>query len=118
VSKYGDPRRDAGLLRELSPIHRIEQLRAPLLVVHGDHDTNVPTIEAEQLVAALRDRGASPGYLVLPDEGHEILSTTNRAVFLQEAVHWLIRHLLGIDERSAATCPGLSPCCASRQRSR
>lgn len=101
VSKYGDPRRDAGLLRALSPIHRIEQLRAPLLVVHGEHDTNVPTIEAEQLVAALRARGASPGYLVLPDEGHEILSTTNRAVFVREAVRWLISHLLGIDGRSA-----------------
>jgi dipeptidyl aminopeptidase/acylaminoacyl peptidase len=101
VSKYGDPRRDAELLHELSPIHRIGQLSAPLLVVHGGHDTNVPLIEAEQLVAALRDRGASPGYLVLPDEGHEILSAANRAVFVQEVVHWLIAHLLDVDERSA-----------------
>ncbi|MGH3872658.1 MAG: prolyl oligopeptidase family serine peptidase [Pseudonocardiaceae bacterium] len=101
VSRYGDPRRDAALLRELSPIHRIGQLSAPLLVVHGGQDTNVPLIEAEQLVAALRDRGASPGYLVLPDEGHEILGTTNRAVFVGEVVHWLIRHLLDVDERSA-----------------
>jgi len=101
VSKYGDPRRDAGLLRELSPIHRIGQLRAPVLVVHGGQDTNVPTIDAEQLVAALRDRGAAPSYLVLPDEGHEILSISNRAVFVREAVHWLTSHLLGVDERSA-----------------
>jgi dipeptidyl aminopeptidase/acylaminoacyl peptidase len=101
VSKYGDPRRDTGLLRELSPIHRIEQLRAPLLVVHGGQDTNVPLIEAEQLIAALRDRGASPAYLVLSDEGHEIQGTTNRAILVREAVQWLIRHLLGIDERSA-----------------
>jgi dipeptidyl aminopeptidase/acylaminoacyl peptidase len=101
VSRYGDPHRDAELLRELSPIHRIGQLSAPLLVVHGGHDTNVPLIEAEQLVAALRDRGASPGYLVLPDEGHEILGATNRAIFVQEVVHWLIAHLLDVDERSA-----------------
>jgi dipeptidyl aminopeptidase/acylaminoacyl peptidase len=101
VSKYGDPQRDTGLLRELSPIHHIGQLRAPLLVVHGAHDTNVPPIEAEQLVAALRDRGASPGYLVLPDEGHEILGAANRAVFLREVVHWLTTHLLEVDQRSA-----------------
>ncbi|MGH3835504.1 MAG: prolyl oligopeptidase family serine peptidase [Pseudonocardiaceae bacterium] len=101
VTRYGDPHRDAKLLRELSPIHRIGQLSAPLLVVHGGQDTNVPVIEAEQLVAALRDRGASPGYLVLPGEGHEILGTTNRAVFVREVVHWLIRHLLDVDERSA-----------------
>lgn len=101
MSRYGDPDRDAELLHELSPMHRIGQLSAPLLVVHGGHDTNVPLIEAEQLVAALRDRGASPGYLMLPDEGHEILSATNRAVFVQEVVHWLIAHLLDVDERSA-----------------
>src|SRR5437763_3508077 len=94
VSKYGDPRQDPGLLRELSPIHRIGQLRAPVLVVHGGQDTNVPTIDAEQLVAALRDRGAAPSYLVLPDEGHEILSISNRAVFVRETVHWLTSHLL------------------------
>ncbi|MDQ3761775.1 MAG: prolyl oligopeptidase family serine peptidase [Actinomycetota bacterium] len=101
VSRYGDPRRDAELLRELSPIHRIGQLSAPLLVVHGGQDTNVPLLEAEQLVAALQDRGASPGYLVLTDEGHEILGTTNRAIYVREVVDWLIRHLLDIDERSA-----------------
>lgn len=101
VSRYGDPQRDATLLRELSPIHRIEQLSAPILVVHGAQDTNVPTIQAEQLVAALRARGASPGYLVLPDEGHEILGATSRAVYLREVVRWLIKHLLDVDERSA-----------------
>ncbi|HZE01293.1 MAG TPA: prolyl oligopeptidase family serine peptidase [Pseudonocardiaceae bacterium] len=101
VSRYGDPRRDAALLRELSPIHRLGQLRAPVLVVHGAQDTNVPTIQAEQLIAALRARGASPDYLVLPDEGHEFLGATSRAVYLQEVVHWLLRHLLGLDERSA-----------------
>jgi dipeptidyl aminopeptidase/acylaminoacyl peptidase len=101
VSRYGDPRRDAALLRELSPIHRIDQLNAPLLVVHGSQDTNVPTAQAEQLVAALRSRGASPGYLVLPDEGHEILGATSRATYLHEVVRWVIRHLLDVDERSA-----------------
>jgi dipeptidyl aminopeptidase/acylaminoacyl peptidase len=101
VSKYGDPQRDAELLRELSPIHRIAQLRAPLLVVHGEQDTNVPTIEAEQLVTALRDHGASPGYLMLPDEGHEILGCISRTVFVRETVQWLITHLLDADERSA-----------------
>ena len=101
VSRYGDPARDAKLLRDLSPIHRIGQLSAPLLVVHGSLDTNVPPGEAEQLVAALRNRGASPEYLLLPDEGHEILSSINRAIFLREVVQWLIRHLLDVDERSA-----------------
>lgn len=101
VTRYGDPLRDRKLLRDLSPIHRVGQLSAPLLVVHGGRDTNVPVGEAEQLVAGLRDRGASPGYLLLPDEGHEILNSTNHAIVLREVVHWLINHLLEVDERSA-----------------
>lgn len=101
VTKYGDPVQDDRLLREMSPIHRIEQLSAPLLVVHGGLDTNVPRRESERLVTALRNRGASPGYLVLPDEGHEILSTANRRRLLREVVHWLTSHLLDVDKRSA-----------------
>ena len=42
VGKYGDPVADAELLRDLSPITRIDRLRAPLLIVHGENDSNVP----------------------------------------------------------------------------
>ena len=61
TTKYGDPTTDAELLRALSPIHHADRIAAPLLVVHGAYDTNVPIVEAEQIVAALRERGATPG---------------------------------------------------------
>ena len=57
TTKYGDPATDAELLRALSPIHQADRITAPLLVVHGAYDTNVPLVEAEQIVAALRERG-------------------------------------------------------------
>jgi len=101
TSKYGDPSEDGALLRELSPLHRIERLVAPLLVVHGEHDTNVPLVEAEQVVQALRERGAAPGLLLFPDEGHEIHGTANRVTFVREVVHWLTSHLLEADEQTA-----------------
>ncbi|MDT7749122.1 MAG: hypothetical protein QOD96_2784 [Pseudonocardiales bacterium] len=101
TSKYGDPDQDRELLRELSPLHRIERLVAPLLVVHGEHDTNVPLVEAEQVVQALRERGAAPGFLLFPDEGHEIHGTANRATFVREVVHWLTNHLLEADSQTA-----------------
>lgn len=40
--KYGHPEHDRELLRELSPMSRVDALRAPILAVHGEHDTNVP----------------------------------------------------------------------------
>jgi dipeptidyl aminopeptidase/acylaminoacyl peptidase len=93
ISKYGDPSLDAPLLRDLSPIHRIDRLRAPLLVVHGDEDTNVPVEEAEQVVAALAARGIPHQYLLFPGEGHELLETENRVTFVQATVGWTAQHL-------------------------
>ena len=55
--KYGHPVHDEALLRSLSPIHRFDALRAPILVVHGENDTNVPLEEALQVV------DGSPRYL-------------------------------------------------------
>ncbi|MFC4064545.1 S9 family peptidase [Actinoplanes subglobosus] len=93
VSKYGHPVHDAALLRELSPIHRIDRLRAPLLVVHGANDSNVPVIEAEQVVAALAARNHPHRYLLFPGEGHELLHRAARAEFLRETLSWLETHL-------------------------
>jgi dipeptidyl aminopeptidase/acylaminoacyl peptidase len=95
VSKYGDPVADADLLHDLSPMTRIEELRAPLLVVHGENDSNVPVIEATQVVEALRARGVPCKYLLFPDEGHELLHRSSRATFLRETVDWLTTHLGG-----------------------
>jgi dipeptidyl aminopeptidase/acylaminoacyl peptidase len=94
VSKYGDPETDAELLRDLSPITHIDRLRTPLLVVHGENDSNVPVIEAEQVVEALRERGVEHRYLLFPGEGHELLHRTSRAEYLRETVDWLTTHLL------------------------
>ena len=101
VTKYGDPQADAALLHELSPIHSVDRITAPLLVVHGAYDTNVPIVEAEQIVEALRDRGASPGFLLFDDEGHEVHSTENRVLFVREVVRWVAGHLLDVGEQTA-----------------
>ena len=94
VSKYGDPELDAELLRDLSPITRIDRLRAPLMVVHGENDSNVPVIEAEQVVAALSARGIEHRYLLFPEEGHELLHRASRAEYLRATIDWLTAHLL------------------------
>jgi dipeptidyl aminopeptidase/acylaminoacyl peptidase len=99
--KYGDPETDAALLRELSPIHQADRITAPLLVVHGAHDTNVPLVEAEQMLDALEERGAATGFLLFPDEGHEVHGAENRVVFVREVVRWVTGHLLEVGERTA-----------------
>ncbi|MFD5403005.1 S9 family peptidase [Streptomyces griseorubiginosus] len=91
--KYGHPERDRELLRALSPMSRIDALRAPLLAVHGEHDTNVPPGESEQFVRAARERGIPAELLVLRDEGHDFLRAENRRLFRRAAGDWMERHL-------------------------
>ena len=94
ISKYGDPARDERLLHDLSPINHLDRLRAPLLIVHGANDTNVPLIEATQLAAALTERGHPHRLRIFPGEGHELLHHANRAAYLRETVDWLTAHLI------------------------
>jgi dipeptidyl aminopeptidase/acylaminoacyl peptidase len=76
--EYGDPDKEADMLRRLSPIHRVERVRAPTIVLHGANDTNVPVVEAEQVVENLKRRGVPVEYVLFPDEGHGWRKTPNR----------------------------------------
>lgn len=91
--KYGHPVRDAELLRSLSPIHRFDAVRAPLLVIHGENDSNVPVEEAEQVVAQARQRNIPVEYLLFADEGHEVARPENRERFVRTVVSWLLEQL-------------------------
>ncbi|MFE1912846.1 alpha/beta fold hydrolase [Streptomyces anandii] len=93
--KYGHPERDRELLRELSPMSRIDELRVPVLAVHGEHDTNVPPGESEQFVRAARERGVEAAMLVLRDEGHYFRRADNRRTFRRAVADWVQRHLGG-----------------------
>jgi dipeptidyl aminopeptidase/acylaminoacyl peptidase len=91
--EYGDPATEADLLRELSPIFRIDQVTAPTIVLHGANDTNVPVVEAEQVVDNLDARGVPVRYILFPDEGHGWQKTENRVTSTVEIVRWFDRYL-------------------------
>jgi dipeptidyl aminopeptidase/acylaminoacyl peptidase len=96
VSKieYGDPDTEVDLLRRLSPIHRMDRARAATLVIHGANDTNVPVVEAEQVVESLRRRDVPVEYLLFPDEGHGVTKIANVLASHVAVVRWFLRHLL------------------------
>ncbi|WP_433802348.1 prolyl oligopeptidase family serine peptidase [Actinomycetospora sp. CA-084318] len=92
VGEYGHPIHDRNLLRELSPVHRMSRLAAPLLVVHGRYDTNVPVHEAELAVHGAKAAGVDVRYLLFEDEGHEIQRLDNRRTFVHAVTDWLTSH--------------------------
>ncbi len=97
VTKYGDPARDAAMLADLSPLHRASAIAVPLLVVHGELDTNVPKGEALQIVARLRELGRPVSYLELAGEGHEYRHVESRLTLLHALTTFLSQTLAPAD---------------------
>ncbi len=93
VTKYGHPEHDYALLRALSPLHAVANITVPLLVVHGELDTNVPLGEATQVVAALRSLDRPVEYLQLDGEGHEYRRAGSRKLLHERILEFLTRVL-------------------------
>ncbi|HUP50801.1 MAG TPA: S9 family peptidase [Thermoanaerobaculia bacterium] len=93
--EYGDPATQRDMLRALSPIHKIDRIQTPLLVLHGANDTNVPVIEAEQTVESLRKRNVPVEYILFPDEGHGWRKLPNRIRSAASIVRFFTERLGG-----------------------
>jgi dipeptidyl aminopeptidase/acylaminoacyl peptidase len=95
VSKieYGDPATEGEMLDRLSPLTRIDRVKTPTLVLHGANDTNVPVIEAEQVVESLKKRGVPVEYVLFPDEGHGFQKIPNRIRSNVALVKWFAKWL-------------------------
>jgi len=91
--EYGDPDTQAELLRRLSPISEAERIVAPTLVLHGANDTNVPVVEAEQVVALLKKHNVPVELVLFPDEGHGFRKIGNRIKANVEVVRWFVNYL-------------------------
>jgi dipeptidyl aminopeptidase/acylaminoacyl peptidase len=91
--EYGDPKTQAEMLRRLSPIHNLDQVKAATIVLHGANDTNVPVVEAEQVVNNLKQRGIPVEYVLFPDEGHGWRKVPNRIRSTVEITHWFVKYL-------------------------
>jgi dipeptidyl aminopeptidase/acylaminoacyl peptidase len=60
----------AELYRERSPIHHLDAISCPVLVLQGLDDHVVPPSQAEAIVAALAAKGVPHAYLAFEGEGH------------------------------------------------
>jgi len=72
----GDPEENETLYRERSAINHVENLRAPIYVIHGVNDPRCPISQARLFRDALEDEGLEAGedgdfeYTELGEEGH------------------------------------------------
>src|SRR5690606_5679027 len=91
--EYGSLERDRAFLEKASPITYLDQIRAPLFVIHGANDPRVPLSEAEQIKAALDDKGVPCELRVYHDEGHGLAKRANKLDAYPAALAFLREHL-------------------------
>lgn len=94
-SEYGSLAKDRETLRRVSPIHKVDKIVAPLMVIHGANDPRVPVTEADQIVASLEKRGVPVKYLRYPDEGHGLTKRKNQFDCYPQVAAFLKEHLMG-----------------------
>jgi dipeptidyl aminopeptidase/acylaminoacyl peptidase len=92
-AEYGSLAEDREFLESISPTNNIENIDAPLVVLHGANDPRVPVGEAEQIAETTAEQGVPVEKLIFDDEGHGFTKLENRieayttiAAFLDEHV--------------------------------
>jgi dipeptidyl aminopeptidase/acylaminoacyl peptidase len=92
-AEYGSLERDRAFLTEASPLTHADQIRAPLMVIHGRNDPRVPVEESEQIVAHLRAAGRPVDFLCYEDEGHGLTKLKNRTEAYDRVAAFLLKHM-------------------------
>jgi dipeptidyl aminopeptidase/acylaminoacyl peptidase len=68
---------------ERSPIHHVDKLDAPMIVLQGDEDEIVPPNQSEMIVDALRAKGVEVEYLLFEGEQHGFRKAENIVTALE-----------------------------------
>ncbi|GAA4352678.1 S9 family peptidase [Microbacterium rhizosphaerae] len=93
----------AEAMEENSPHRFVDEIRTPMLVVHGDRDYRVPIGEGLRLWSELNQRyagadGSSPHrFLYFPDENHWVLKPPHAVVWYETVFAFLAQHVLGAE---------------------
>jgi dipeptidyl aminopeptidase/acylaminoacyl peptidase len=89
----GDPVKDKNLFDQVSPALHADRIKVPMLIVQGANDPRVNKNEADQMVAALRQRGVPVEYIVKDNEGHGFHNEENRFDFYEAMEKFLANQL-------------------------
>ena len=97
-SEYG-PLSDSEFLKLISPIYKVDLIKTPLLVIHGENDPRVPIGEARQIIQAIKDKNGVVESLIFPDEGHGASKRVNVIAEYRKQVEFFNRYLKPEDKK-------------------
>ncbi|MBR2292282.1 MAG: S9 family peptidase [Prevotella sp.] len=76
-----------------SPLFNADKIHTPLLLLHGNADTNVPLIESLQMFTALKLLGRDVALVEVEGENHHILDYGKKEKWLATQMAWFARWL-------------------------
>lgn len=82
----------------ISPISYASAITTPVLIVHGEKDTNVPLSQALYLHRALSHYGVPHQLAVYPGAGHYVAGRNHQLDIMYRTRDFLARHVLGITD--------------------
>jgi dipeptidyl aminopeptidase/acylaminoacyl peptidase len=92
---------DPKLYFDMSPFSYANQIKTPLLLIHGDADDNTGTfpIQSERLFNAIKGNGGTVRFVLLPYEAHSYRGRENLLHMLYEQDAWLDKYVKNVDKK-------------------
>jgi dipeptidyl aminopeptidase/acylaminoacyl peptidase len=89
----GTPQEKPEIYRKANILPDVPKITAPLLIMHGEDDPQVPPYESAQFVAALKKSGKPHVYITYPKEGHGFVQREHRLDAWRKETAFLRRYL-------------------------
>jgi len=83
------------IYNSISPFMSADKIQRPLLIMHGEKDSNSGTfpLQSERLYQAIKGNGGTTRLVVLPHESHNYLATQSVLHTQAEMIAWLHKHV-------------------------
>jgi len=87
---------------KMSPFLYAEQIKDPILLIHGEADDNSGTfpIQSERMYAAIKGNGGNVRYVTLPFEAHGYAARESVEHTLWEMINWFDQHVKNAGPRT------------------
>ncbi len=108
TSMGGHPEDEEGIkyLEKCSPLNYLNDIKAPLLLVHGQNDHIVTEKASRQIYENMKKNNKDVAYILFPDEGHRFAKFSNKLMYFHHAEIFLSNYLRGkcypIDQKIVA----------------
>jgi len=84
---------DPAVYEKSSPIAFIQNVKTPTLVLHGDHDSEVPTPQGYEFWHALKTLGVPTELVIYENEGHGLRDPEHQRDTVRRAIAWFDKYL-------------------------